>query len=120
MLDSAFMVIRVGKHRERIRVADYKPGKWPDGHEILSGLPPIPAEMAQGAEISPADGDEGAAGGNDAADHAGASGGPEIDNLAALKAKADELGVPYAANIGAKTLAARIEEAEAYISGEQE
>lgn len=38
---------------------------------------------------------------------------PATDDLDALKAKADELGVQYAANIGAETLAGRIAEAEA-------
>ena len=39
------------------------------------------------------------------------------EDLAALKAKADELGVQYAANIGAETLSTRIAEAQAAQAG---
>ena len=120
MQDPAFMVIRVGKHREKIRVADYKPEKWPAGHEILSGMPPIPDEVVTEAENTAAESVSGVSGVVGAENDETPASEPQSDNLDALKARADELGVSYGPNIGDKTLASRISEAEAYISGEME
>lgn len=120
MNDPAFMVIRVGKHKEKIRVADYKPSKWPAGHEILSGMPRIPAEIVTEAENTAAESVSGVSGVEGAENEETPASEPQSDDLGALKARADELGIPYGSNIGAKTLAGRIAEAEAYISGERE
>jgi hypothetical protein len=120
MQDPAFMVIRVGKHREKIRVADYKPEKWPEGHEVLAGVPSIPAEIAAAAENTTAESVSDALGAPGAESDETPASEPESGDLDALKVRADELGIPYGANIGAPTLAKRIAEAEAYIDGEME
>ena len=112
MLDPQFMVIRVGKHREKIRAADYKPEKWPEGHEILSGVPPIPAGIVADAENTAAERASDASGASGAENTEAPASGPEIEDIDALKAKADALGVSYGANIGAPTLAKRIADAE--------
>lgn len=133
MHDPAFMVIRVGKHREKIRAVDYKASKWPAGHEILSGMPPIPAEVVAEAENTAAESVSGVSGAPEALKISDA---PVADvdaiyvdgqplpysewPLDALKIRADRMNIPYGSNIGAKTLASRISEAEAYISGERE
>jgi hypothetical protein len=110
MQDPAFMVIRVGKHREKIRVADYKPEKWPAGHEILSGMPPIPAEIVKGGYVDTGiNPPRGVAGPDEGIMPARVS---QSDDLDALKVKADRMNIPYGANIGAPTLAKRIADAE--------
>lgn len=109
MQDNKFMVIRVGKHREKILAADYKPEKWPESHEIMSGAPLIPAELAAAVEIPATESVSGASGATGAA---GTSDEPESADIDALKAKADELGIAYGSNIGAPTLAKRIADTE--------
>ena len=112
MHDSAFMIIRVGKHREKILAADYKPANWPEGHEIIEGVPPIPVEVASVAENLPADSVGEVSGVSTASGAETPASGPESDDMDALKAKADALGVEYGHNIGASTLAKRIADAE--------